>query len=119
MRNDPSDFVNGVPKKKTDDMDKKAYRLGFASASLQVQKAQLGEQKMAFESDKSQLMQALLNMQVQQQQQQQMATYQGAQDATTQHLNDYSNSLAAMLGGGQQEQQGGMMPQQQPQQQMM
>ena len=53
----------------------------------------------------------------QQQQQQQQAQYQGAHEATQQHLDGYSNSLSQMLGTGQPQQQQPQMQQQQPQMQ--
>lgn len=114
----PSGFQNGIPQKKgakNDDMDKRAYRLGYTAANQQVAKATLEQEKAALEQDKAQFMQAIIAMNLQQQQAQQQAQYQGAHEATQQHLDGYSNSLAQMLGTGQPQQQQPQMQQQQPQ----
>jgi hypothetical protein len=116
--NIPSGFQNGIPQKKgakQDDMDKRAYRLGYTAANQQVMKANLEQEKASLEQDKAQFMQAIIAMNLQQQQAQQQAQYAGAHAATQQHLDGYSNSLAQMLGTGPEAQQG--MPQQNPQQQ--
>ncbi len=120
--NVPSGFQNGIPQKKgakQDDMDKRAYRLGYTAANQQVMKVNLEKEKAALEQDKAQFMQAIIAMNMQQQQAQQQAQYAGAEAATRQHLDGYSNSLAQMLGTGGQAGQGmQQQPQQQPQQPM-
>lgn len=123
MRNLISDFSGGIPKKdasKADQEWNRAYRMGVSAASLAVDKSKLAEEKMQFEQQKNELVMAVLSMQQDHQQQQVQAQYQGAADATQQHLNDYSQSIGSLLGGGgdqqgQPQMQGQGGQQQQPQ----
>ncbi len=118
MRNLPSDFSGGIPKKgasKDDQEWDRAFRMGITAASLAVDKSKLEEEKMQFAQQQNELVMSLLAMQQQQQQQQMQAQYQGAADATQQHLNDYSQSIGSMLSGIGQQPQGQGMQQQQPQ----
>ena len=122
MRNLVSDFSGGIPRanaSKSDQEWDRAYRMGVSASSLAVEKGKLQEEKMQFAQQQNELMMAIMSMQQQHQQQMQQAQYQGAADATSQHLNDYSGSIASMLGGGGQQQGGQMQGQQPPQQPQM
>lgn len=116
MRNLMSDFSGSAPVKNVSKEDKvgtRYFQMGVMAASLAVDKNKLQQEKVQFEQDKTNLMMAIMAQQQQNAQAQQQAQYQGAADATSQHLDNYSNSLAAMLGGGgemPQEQAGGQMP---------
>lgn len=106
------EFSAGQPiaRRKSDEMDKKAYRLGFAAAKNFADQAMLERQKAEFAQEQAKLLQTIMMHQMQMQAQiagaQQQGAYQGAYQATGDHLSGYADQVSGMFGGG--EPQGGM-----------
>lgn len=100
-----------VAKRKSDELDYKAYRVGAGTAFLYAERQKLEEEKRQFAMQQAQILQMIMQHQIQMGQQQAMAqqqgAYEGSYQAASDHLGGYSDNLAGMLGGGSQ---GGQQP---------
>lgn len=102
-----SEFSAGQPvaRRKSDELDRKAYRLGFGAAKNFADRAALEKEKAEFAQEQAKLLQMIMLHQMQQNAQiaqaQQQGAYQGSYQATGDHLAGYSDQVAGVLGGEQ------------------